>query len=167
MNNFGSRLKMLRTEKGYSLSNLANAANINITEYSRIEEGELIPQQRRFDSIAEALKLSEAERQSLLEDLSVDIIMREIHGISAREYLYPQETKTLFQSMFDNMKVICPLVTNLVQQKLVRDAHQLGFFDSKHDYGFFSEKLVNNCIERCMKSLKNKIGLYSLENLPN
>lgn len=55
---FGSRLKKLRLEAGFTQEELANEADIPINQVGRIERGEVNPTLSTLSALSKALKIS-------------------------------------------------------------------------------------------------------------
>ncbi len=69
--NFGEKLRLLRTEKGWHQPDLAEKLGIEQSYLSKLENGKSIPSAEIFDSILQAFGISVAEFMDGLEDPSV------------------------------------------------------------------------------------------------
>lgn len=54
----GDRIRLIRTERGFSIEELAEKADINTTHLGRIERGETIPKLDSIEKIINALEVS-------------------------------------------------------------------------------------------------------------
>tara|TARA_R110000744_G_scaffold339972_1_gene445129 strand:+ start:885 stop:1175 length:291 start_codon:yes stop_codon:yes gene_type:complete len=76
MDNFGSRLKTLRTKQGLLMRQVAAAADVDTSMISKFENGDRLPTRKQIEKLALILKVPEEELliQAYSEKIAYDLI---------------------------------------------------------------------------------------------
>lgn len=65
---FGNHLRMVRKHYGFSQSNLANTAEVSLSQISRIERGEINPTLCTLYALAKAMEIELSELVTIKKD---------------------------------------------------------------------------------------------------
>jgi len=99
MSQFGAFVKMARTDKGFTLRELADKAEVSFSQLSKIERGESNPSQSTIERIAYALNINKYELLALAGYLDAEIM---------EDLLLPEPSKKEVASKIEYAHITLP-----------------------------------------------------------
>lgn len=119
---FGTRVRMLREEKGLSLNKVASSAKVSPSTVSRIERGHIAPSRENVALLAEALALGSSEVQELFALVSAHGYERSLPS-SVERLAAPQELIRLREAQAETIKGFSfSLIPGLLQTEKYMEA---------------------------------------------
>lgn len=106
----GDRIRLIRTERGFSIEELAEKADINTTHLGRIERGETIPKLDSIEKIINALEVSFEElfinirttaKINSENDTDISLLINRLNSLNPSEQ---REVLNLFEILFKLIK---------------------------------------------------------------
>jgi len=106
----GDRIRLIRTERGFSIEELAEKADINTTHLGRIERGETIPKLDSIEKIINALEISFEELFKNIRtntnangenDTDISLLINRLNSLNPSEQ---REILNLFEILFKLIK---------------------------------------------------------------
>jgi transcriptional regulator with XRE-family HTH domain len=102
----GDRIRLIRTDKGLSIEELAEKANVNTTNLGRIERGETIPKLDSIEKIVNALDITFEELFKHIQpatetngenDMTLALLINRLNTLKPAEQ---KEVLSLFEILF-------------------------------------------------------------------
>lgn len=106
----GDRIRLLRTERGFSIEELAEKADVNTTNLGRIERGETIPKLDSIEKIVNALDITFEELFKHVQpstkandenDNNMALLINRLNSLNPSEQ---KEVLSLFEILFRLIK---------------------------------------------------------------
>ena len=106
----GNRIRMIRIDKGYSMEELAEKADINTTHLGRIERGETVPKIDSIEKLVNALGITFEELFRYIQpaagsggenDTALALLINRLNRLKPAEQ---KEVLNLFEALFKLIK---------------------------------------------------------------